>query len=68
MTAAVHGGYPGVVRLRAHVTSITDGMEMRDGVPHCTRCGNRMRQEPNPTGGDSWLYRCQRGHEAWVGK
>jgi hypothetical protein len=64
----VHGGYPGVVRLRPRVVPITPGLELRDGVPHCTTCGNRMREEPNPTGGDSWFYRCSHGHEAWVGK
>lgn len=65
---SAHGGYPGEVRIAARVVPITDELEMRDGVEHCTRCGGRMRQEPNPTGGDSWYYTCAQGHEAWIGK
>jgi hypothetical protein len=63
-----HGGYPGEVRLAPCVVQIVPGLEMADGRERCTECGGRMRQEDNPTGGDSWYYRCPRGHEAWVGK
>lgn len=66
--APAHGGYPGEVRAHQRIVALTDGLEMRDGVTHCTVCGSRSHQEDNPTGGDSWFYRCPRGHEAWVGK
>lgn len=63
-----HGGYPGEVRAHRRVVALSEGLEMRDGVIHCTVCGARTRQEVNPTGGDSWYYLCANGHEAWVGK
>jgi hypothetical protein len=63
-----HGGYPGAVRVRPRIRPVVPGLEHRDGVMHCTVCGLKTTQRPNPTGGDSWYYRCPCGHEAWIGK
>lgn len=68
MPRMIHGGYPGRVVVRDERTEVTDVLVRVNGRAECALCGAAMHQEPNPLGGDSWYYRCQRGHETWVGK
>lgn len=68
MDKPAHGGYPGTVRLAPRVVHLTPEIDLVDGKSTCVKCGLLMHQEENPTGGDSWYYRCQNGHDGWIGK